>query len=132
MPMSAKAMEGLAGAVRLNSTGAVLLLNILRTAPAAVRYKPDDRYGPLGLMLSPSTRRHLERGAADEGTRRLLEACAAFRQEWLDREFSKAELAAVLELLLERNGVSVPAPGGAWTIIRWPSAETGRGESDAS
>ena len=118
MPMSATALEALAAAVRMNSAGAVLLLNVLRTAPAAVRYKPADRYGPLGMMLSPSIRRRLEERAADEGTRRLLEACAAFRREWLDREFSKAELAAALELLLEHYGVSLPAPGGAWTTIR--------------
>jgi hypothetical protein len=122
--MSSRAMRALAAAVRLNPAGAELLLNALTSAPRLVRYKPTDRYGPLGMMLSPSIRRRLEGDADQDEVRELLEACDSFRQEWLERGFSKTELAAVLELLLEKDGHPVRIQGGAWAVIRGPGQET--------
>jgi hypothetical protein len=127
--MSSQALQALAAAVRLNPAGAELLLNILRSAPRLVRYKPADRYGPLGIMLSASIRGRLERERGQERVSKLLAACASFRREWLDRGFSKAELAVALEFLLEKDGHPVPAQGGTWTVFRAPGG--GAPERDA-
>ena len=50
-PMSEAALRGLAAAVQWNPGGAKLLLDILNTAQECVKHKPDDAYGPLGMML---------------------------------------------------------------------------------
>jgi hypothetical protein len=73
-----------------NPAGAQLLLDILRTAPEAVKRKPEDRYGPLGLMLTG-------RPPLPAEQQRL---CAAFNEEWLSGRFSRPQLAEALEIAL--------------------------------
>jgi hypothetical protein len=50
MAMSEQARRALAASVRLNPDGARQLYAILRTAPAAVKRKPTDPFGPLAMM----------------------------------------------------------------------------------
>jgi hypothetical protein len=114
MAMSDAAREGLRIAVGRNPRQARAFLTILLAAPSHVRRKPDDRYGPLSLML---------------GTRPVLTpseaaACSRFQREWIAGEFDIPELAAaVLMALRERgHGLSdaevVAVARGRWQVVR--------------
>lgn len=106
MPISAEAMRGLRAAVEYNPHAAQFLLDALRGLPIGVRYKPQDRYGPLGMMLSAlaptlqitdkvSIQREAEPFPAEQ-----LEDCETFNEEWLQRRFTKQELADAIESIL--------------------------------
>ncbi len=103
MPISRIALKGLSAAVEWNPAAAQLLLDMLRTAPSCVRYKPEDRYGPLGLLLRPVA------GKLTLSKENLL-AYEVFNRAWLAQEFSKAELADTIERLLAGLGFPKHAP----------------------
>ena len=116
-PMSEAALRGLAAAVQWNPGGAKLLLDILNTAQECVKHKPDDAYGPLGMMLHGQGWPHAATGAAFPPE--LLPSCEAFGREWIEPRCSKRELAAVLKVLLGRLGVPpVKAQAGGWSATR--------------
>ncbi len=126
MPFSESAWHALEVAVRLNPDGARSLLAILRTAPAAVKYKPQDRFGPLGMMVIDSG----QADRADLPARGLYRPSLAaefhgqaetFQREWLARSFTKAELADALEHCLRKAGEEVPPHTGAWQSVGWKS-----------
>lgn len=121
MPLSDLARQVLETAVGLNPDGARQLLAILRTAPAAVRYKPQDTYGPLGMLVKESgstVRSHALRGFSRPGLPPgNRPAAEAFQREWLARGFSKAELADELERCLNKLGEPVLPQGGPWQTI---------------
>lgn len=106
MPMSAKALDGLGAAVRYNPFMAKELLGILRETPDWVMYKPDDPYGPLGLMFAALPRKRIAPGItvpiqAPPLSEEELAACSVWNAEWLRREFSKRELAEGIAAILE-------------------------------
>jgi hypothetical protein len=125
--MSTLARQALEKAVSLNADGARSLLAILRTVPAAVKYKPADRFGPLGMMVTASAR--IQPSAGPPGfTRpalppRLHRAAERFQREWIARGFTKAELADELERCLRRLGEEVPSHDGAWRALRQSPAD---------
>jgi len=86
MPLSEDAIAAVRAAAVHSPARAQLLLDILRTAPQAVKRKPD-RYGPLGFLL-------LGKAPLPIDQRRL---CERFADEWLRGEFGVAELADALE-----------------------------------
>ncbi len=106
MPMSDEAAGGLRAAVEWNPFGAYGLLAILRETPAWVRYKPDDRYGPLGFILfGVPPRKPIARGVSvpvksPPFPEERLAECEVFGREWLERRFTKRELADAIEGLL--------------------------------
>ncbi|MBV9228509.1 MAG: hypothetical protein JOZ18_04280 [Chloroflexi bacterium] len=108
MPMSEEAATGLAAAVAYNPSAAQHFMHALRFLPQGVRHKPEDRFGPLSLLIN--------------GTRSLvfteevtfpvqdqqafpqdkLDLCEIFNREWLEGRFSKEELAdAIARILAE-------------------------------
>ena len=87
--LSKVAMAAVRAAAAHNPAGAQGLLDILRTAPEAVKRKPD-RYGPLSFVL-------LGRVAPPIEQQSLYER---FAEEWRRGEFGTAELADALELAL--------------------------------
>jgi len=89
MPLSPVAIEAVRAAAVHSPARAQLLLDILRTAPQAVKRKPD-RYGPLGFLLLGKAPLPIEQ-------RRL---CERFADEWLRGEFGVGELADALEATL--------------------------------
>jgi len=89
MPLSQVAIEAVRAAAVHSPARAQLLLDILRTAPQAVKRKPD-RYGPLGFLL-------LGKAPLPVEQRRL---CERFADEWLRGEFGVGELADALEATL--------------------------------
>jgi hypothetical protein len=95
MPLSPYARSGLRAAAAWNRTGALDLLGILRERPDWVAHK-DDPYGPIHLIFNSSIRRR--GGLKPEGfpVERLAN-CRAFGDEWAQRRFTKYELAAALE-----------------------------------
>jgi len=106
MPMSVEAATGLRAAVEYNPQAAQYLLDILRGLPIGVRYKEQDRYGPLGMMISAmaptqqitdkvSIPRHAEPFPVER-----LKDCETFNVEWLQRRFTKQELAVAIESIL--------------------------------
>lgn len=114
MPMSERAYEGLMTAVRHNPYMAKEFLGILREHPGWVMYKPEDQYGPLGLMFAALPRKHLSPGVtvpvtAEPLSETELSACRAWNEEWLRRDFSKQELAEAIATIL-RN-LPKPPPG---------------------
>lgn len=118
MPLSDPARQVLEAAVGSNPDGARQLLAILRTAPAAVRYKPQDRLGPLGMMVSESGAASAPRGLGRPTLPPEHRAAAeAFQQEWLAKGFSKAELADELERCLVRLGEALPSFDGPWQVV---------------
>jgi hypothetical protein len=99
-------MRGLRAAVEYNPQAAQYLLDILRGLPIGVRYKPQDRYGPLGMMLSAlaptlqiTDKVSIQREAEPFPEERLKD-CETFNAEWLQRRFTKQELANAIESIL--------------------------------
>ena len=120
--MSDRARRALDAAVRLNPAGAGQLFAILRTAPAAVKRKPSDKFGPLGMMVrdagdaiesSPLARTWV-RPRIPETLRR---EAGAFRREWLAERFTKTELANAIEACLSQAGERVPGVTGSCHVI---------------
>lgn len=123
MPLSRESSALVRAAVHLNPDGGQLLLSVLVASPRAVKYKPDDRLGPLGIMLappdsgrnvgSPSARPRLPAG--------LVGAADAFVTEWIQHRFTKAELAQEIEEALLQLGLrpSVRAtdPPRGWSTL---------------
>jgi hypothetical protein len=106
----------------MNPEGARELLAILRTAPAAVKYKPEDTFGPLGMMVTetgPPAQNPSQRGLSRPGLPPQLHGAAeAFQKEWLGRGFTKAELADELERCLNQLGEeALPEERAAWQTI---------------
>ncbi len=105
MPMSEEAFAGLRTAVAWNPEGARMLLAILRERPGWVAYK-DDPWGPLHLIqhaAAPEWTAVDGRLVAEERAPfPVAEAAsyARFGQEWLNRAFSKRELAEAIESVL--------------------------------
>ncbi len=87
--LSDSAMAAVRIAAVRSPARARLLLDILRTAPEAVKRKAD-RHGPLGFLL-------LGQGPLQNRERRLLDS---FGQEWLRGDFGPRELADALERAL--------------------------------
>lgn len=119
MPLSDSARRVLEMAVGLNPDGARQLLAVLRTAPAAVKYKPQDRFGPLGMMVRDSGVANAARGFS----RPLLPvehhpAADHFQREWLAKSFTKAELADALQRCLRALGKQLAPHTGSWQALR--------------
>lgn len=133
MPLSQPARAALQAAVRLNPGGAKLLLLALRAAPRAVMHKSGDRLGPLGLMLGPpdSVFNGPSALARPPLPAELASAADAFVEEWLQKRFSKAELASEIERCLVELGI----PTGmdkTWQRSGWKTvASTSPGHSTA-
>jgi hypothetical protein len=116
--LSDSARQVLEAAVGLNPDGARQLLAILRTAPAAVKYKPQDRFGPLGMMVNESGGADATPGFGRPGLPQEHHAAAeTFQQEWLAKSFSKVELANELEKLLKTLGEPVLPYQGPWQTV---------------
>ncbi len=106
MPMSPEAVAGLRAAVTWNPTAARFLADILKDLPIGVRYKPQDRYGPLSIMLyavppvcwvTPTESIPITPPPLSPDDLRL---CEIFNTEWLQRRFTKQELASAIEAIL--------------------------------
>mgnify|MGYP001484383551 CR=1 FL=1 len=88
-----------------------------------MKYKAEDRFGPLGLMIRefgpsvpvPFRLRSFIRPVLP---REFHGDAACFRQEWLARDFSKAELGNEIEKYLNEFGEDIPDTGGGWRSIR--------------
>jgi hypothetical protein len=108
MPMSKEAMEGLRAAVEHNPATAQYFMHILRFLPIGVRYKEQDRYGPLALMISalPQTMQITKKISIPilknpkPFPQEKLSYCEIFNEEWLQRRFTKQELADTIEQML--------------------------------
>ena len=106
MPFSSEALQGLETAARWNPHGARELLSILRETPQWVKYKKDDLYGPLGLVLfGVMPQRDLGNGISIPVKKQplapeALRLCEIFGEEWLQKRFSLAELADTIESIL--------------------------------
>lgn len=124
MPLSEQSRRALEGAIRLNPAGALQLASILVTAPRAVKYKPKDRIGPLGILVRPGGPA-AEASATFTGLVRpflpgtLKEDAEAFQREWIMRRFSKAELAHEIKLCLEGMGVDCQALDDSAAAAAW-------------
>jgi hypothetical protein len=105
MSISEQAFEALRAAVTWNPIGARNFLDILREYPDWVKYK-NDPYGPLHLLLIPGQhRRQITKGVSvpiksPPFPQEKLPACEVFGREWLQRKFSKQELADMIESIL--------------------------------
>lgn len=106
MPLSEQAAAGLRAAVEWNPYAARHFLHMLRDLPIGVRYKEQDRYGPLALMIQVLPRMKwitktvsipLPQEAFPEDK---LPLCEVFNREWLERRFTKSELADAIESIL--------------------------------
>jgi hypothetical protein len=127
MTLSGPARQALEAAVRLNPDGARELYAVLRTAPAAVKRKPDDRFGPLAMMVLEAGPRHSARSTLGIVRRPALPAelhpqARRFQREWLEERITKAALAEAIEVCLQRDGQPVPEIFGRWHRIRPKSA----------
>jgi hypothetical protein len=123
MTMSGAAREALEAAVRLNPDGARELYAILRTAPAAVKRKPDDQFGPLAMMVLEAGPRQSARSTLGIVARPALPTelhpqARRFQREWLAQRISKTGLAEAIEACLQRDGQPVPDVSGRWHRIR--------------
>ena len=71
-----------------------------------MKYKPDDTYGPLGMILFGVTpQRDLGNGIRipikkQPLTPEVVRLCEKFGEEWLQKRFSLAELADTIETFL--------------------------------
>jgi hypothetical protein len=77
-------------AALLNPDGAKILVTILRTAPDAVKIKPDDRLGPLGMMITEAARASGTVAGLPPSTRpplppTLYRAAERLQREWIAR-----------------------------------------------
>ena len=113
MPMSEEAAEGLRAAVEHNPDAARGLMHMLRDLPIGVRHKAQDRYGPLSLLIFGAQTKWITRdvgfpGASVPFPEEKLKACETFNQEWLERRFSKRELAGAIERILAEIPPSRP------------------------
>lgn len=109
--------------MRLNPGGGQLLLSALVASPRAVKYKPDDRLGPLGIILGspdsgPKVAGSSARPRLPAG---LVGAADAFATEWIQHRFTKAELAQGIEEALLQLGlrpiVRTTGPRGGWSTL---------------
>ena len=105
MPMSEEATAGLRGAVEHNPDAARELMYMLRDLPIGVRHKPQDRYGPLSLLIFGARMKRITKDLSFPGEPGLfpaekLKACETFNKEWLEHRFSKRELAEAIERIL--------------------------------
>src|SRR6266852_5658579 len=126
--MSEQARQAIEAAVRLNPDGARQLYAILRTAPAAVKRKPTDPFGPLAMMVVEAGLRRSAHSMLGVVSRPALPAhlhpqARLFRQEWLDDRISKSALAETIEACLRQDGQPVPAVSGRWHQIRPKGAD---------
>ncbi len=116
MPISQRALEGLAAAVRWNPNGARALLAILREHSGWVKHK-DDKYGPLGVVLFGVTRRkEVAPGVtvptgAPPMSEQSLAACEALGKEWKEGSFSVLELANALDDILQSDSRAAATHG---------------------
>ena len=115
MPMSQEAADGLRAAVEYNPAAARYLMDILRSLPLGVRYKKQDRYGPLAMMISafpPTMQITRNISLPVKKTRPFpqekLELCETFNEEWLQQHFTKQELADAIEQILAEIRPVVP------------------------
>ena len=105
MPMSEEAFAGLRAVVAWNPEGARMLRAVLRERPGWVAYK-DDPWGPLHLIQhadEPIWTTVDGRLVAEERAPFPVEEAtsyARFGQEWLNRAFTKRELAEAIESVL--------------------------------
>lgn len=111
MPMSEEAADGLRAAVEHNPDAAREVMYMLRDLPIGVRYKAQDRYGPLSLMIFSTRTKWITSDVGFPGEpvpfpEEKLKACETFNQEWLERRFSKRELAEAIERIL----AEIPPP----------------------
>jgi hypothetical protein len=66
-----------------------------------VKYKPQDRFGPLGMMVTDSVRTDGAPGLSRPGLPQELHPVAeTFQEEWLAKSFTKVELADEIEKIL--------------------------------
>jgi hypothetical protein len=93
VPLSDAARQAVEVVTARNPRRAQLLLDLLRTAPEAVRRKPKDRYGLLRRVLHGPPEQ-------PELSKREGRLCEEFHQAWLSEEFTIAELADALEAAL--------------------------------
>ncbi|MBO0796764.1 MAG: hypothetical protein J2P36_38275 [Ktedonobacteraceae bacterium] len=107
MPMSQEAIKGLRAAVEYNPAAARYFMHALRFLPEGVRYKEQDRYGPLALMISalpPAVQItdtvSIPAKKPAPFPQEKLKHCEAFNREWLQRRFTKQELADTIEQML--------------------------------
>jgi hypothetical protein len=107
MPMSKEATEGLRAAVEYNPAAARYFMNIIRFLPIGVRYKEQDRYGPLAMMIPTFTQTmqitdkvSIPVKNARPFPQEKLKFCEIFNKEWLERRFTKQELADTIEQML--------------------------------
>lgn len=135
MPLSEPSRRALEAAVRLNPTAALQLASILVTAPRAIKYKPDDQIGPLGLLVRPAGAPAAASPTLSGLVRPVLpvelkEAAEVFRREWITRRFSKAELAHAIRRCLEDMGtdcrsLDAGARMGAWRVTAAAAGSVG-------
>lgn len=130
MAMSPPARGALAAAVRLNPDAALLLRAILLTWPGAVKYKREDAFGPLGMLVVGDQRastlprrfRGYQRPYLPE---RFHKDAVQFREEWLARLFTKADLAAAIEACLRVAGEDLPPVQLPWRNLTPPGGDRG-------
>ena len=123
MTMSGRARQALEAAVRLNPDGARQLYAILLTAPVAVKRKPADPFGPLGMMVVEAGPKRPGRLTLGVVIRPALQAnlhpqARLFRLEWLDERITKSALAQAIEACLREDGEQLPVLSGRWHRIR--------------
>ena len=123
MTMSEPARQALEAAVRLNPDGARQLYAILRTAPAAVKRKPTDPFGPLAMMVVEAGPKRPSRTVLGVVSRPALPVnlhprARLFRQEWMDERITKSALAEAIEACLLQDGQPIPDISGRWQRIR--------------
>lgn len=113
MPISEQAAAGLRAAVEHNPEAAQELLYMLRDLPIGVRHKPQDRYGPLSLLMFGARMKWITKdvflpGESVPFPEERLRDCEAFNKEWLERRFSRRELAEAIERILAELPPSRP------------------------
>lgn len=113
MPMSEAAEAGLRAAVEHNQDAAREFLYMLRDLPIGVRRKPQDRYGPLSPMIFGVRMKWITKDVFLPGEpvsfpEEKLKNCEIFNKEWLERRFSRQELAEAIERILAEIPPSRP------------------------
>lgn len=114
MSMSEEAARGLRAAVRWNPDGAGQLLGMLRALPISVRRKPQDRYGPLAMMLTATPPTTAVTATVRLPVQRIplpdadLRACEVFTAEWLAGQCTRRELAEAIAQELAALALEAP------------------------